>query len=89
MSRSNQFASLVTWERTTMGGTQMDLSSGLAPRAARRRRRTTSPETRLLQQERRRARNCHELTELLNERTELQGVSPTADFVAEAVRWSA
>lgn len=46
-------------------------------------------EVRTIQQERRRARNCHGLTELFTERTDLRGVSPVADFFAEAARWSA
>jgi hypothetical protein len=43
---------------------------------------------RTIQQERRRARNCHELTELLSERADLRGVSPVADFFAEGARWT-
>ncbi len=38
---------------------------------------------------RRRARSSHELTELFSERSDLQGVSPVADFFVESVRWSA
>ena len=38
---------------------------------------------------RRRARSSHELTVLFSERSELQGVSPVADFFVESVRWSA
>jgi hypothetical protein len=48
-----------------------------------------STEVRSIQQERRRARNCHGLTELFSERDDLRGVSPVADFFAEAARWSA
>lgn len=39
--------------------------------------------------EQRRARNSNGLTHLFAERAELQGVSPVADVVVEAVRWSA
>lgn len=38
---------------------------------------------------RRRARSSHELTELFGTRSDLQGVSPVADFFVESVRWSA
>ncbi len=38
---------------------------------------------------RRRARSSHELTALFSERSDLQGVSPVADFFVESVRWSA
>ncbi len=38
---------------------------------------------------RRRARSSHELTELFNERADLLGISPVADFFVESVRWSA
>lgn len=38
---------------------------------------------------RRRARSSHELTELFGQRSDLQGVSPVADFFVESVRWSA
>jgi hypothetical protein len=38
---------------------------------------------------RRRARSSQELTDLFNERADLKGVSPVADFFVESVRWSA
>jgi hypothetical protein len=46
-------------------------------------------EPRRIRAERRRARNSKRLTTLLQEREELAGVSPVADFVVESVRWTA
>jgi hypothetical protein len=38
---------------------------------------------------RRRTRSSHELSVLFEERDDLVGVSPVADFFVESVRWSA
>ena len=42
-----------------------------------------------IRRERRRARTSEGLSALLDDRTELSGVSPVADFVVESVRWTA
>jgi hypothetical protein len=66
-----------------------DHPTAASPPRPRRRRGDPDGELKTLQQERRRARNCHELTELFNERADMRGVSPVADFFADAARWSA
>jgi hypothetical protein len=42
-----------------------------------------------LLQQRRRARNSRELSQLLQRREDLSGVSHVADFVVDSVRWTA
>jgi hypothetical protein len=44
---------------------------------------------RRVRQQRRRAHIAKELSALFDERDELRGVSPVADFFAESVRWTA
>lgn len=46
-------------------------------------------EQRQMRQQRRQARNSRGLSNLLQQREELSGVSPVADFVVESVRWTA
>jgi hypothetical protein len=60
--------------------TQAQPTGSLAP---------TPAGSRLATRNRRRARSSHELPELFSERSDLQGVSPVADFFVESVRWSA
>jgi hypothetical protein len=69
--------------------TEVQPTGSLAHTRAGSDRTSTRTERVLATRNRRRARSSHELTELFSERSDLQGVSPVADFFVESVRWSA
>ncbi len=69
--------------------TEVQPTGSLAAPAAPRREARGERERGLATRNRRRARSSHELTQLFSQRSDLEGVSPVADFFVESVRWSA